>query len=73
MKTWIIALTITAIFILGGVFVAASIDNPKETTDSTQPSCSPGSGCPYGGCTAGNNCGLDTCGATTGSSCGCGK
>ena len=73
MKTWIIAIAITAIFILGGVFVAASIDKQGETTDSTQPTCSPGSGCPYGGCTGEINCGLDTCGATNSGSCGCGR
>lgn len=73
MKAWMIALSIAAIFIIGGVFVAASIDKPVETTKTTSTTCSSGAGCPYGGCTATNNCGLETCGAKTGGSCGCGK
>ena len=73
MKTWMITLAITAIFILGGVFVAASIDKPTGAIQPTPKTCSAGNGCAVGGCTAGNNCGLSTCGATTGGSCGCGK
>jgi len=71
MKAWMLTVAIAAVLLIGGVFVAASLDKPTETTQPT--TCSPGSGCPTGGCSATNNCGLSTCGATTGGSCGCGK
>ena len=65
MKTWIIAIAIATILLVGGIFVSAALDKP---IDRTTPTCTE---CPSGGCTAINNCGSSTCGATTGGSCGC--
>ncbi len=74
MKTLAILAIVAGILLVGGVFVAASIGNPSTKNLSEDSSkCSLESGCPSGGCTKTNNCGLSSCGATKGSSCGCGR
>lgn len=69
MKTWIIAVAIAAIFLVGGIFVSAALDRPADSTVKAPTY----TGCAAGGCTATNNCGSPTCGATTGRSCDCNK
>ena len=76
MKAMVLVIAIAAVLLIGGVFVAATWDKPTDTTKTIKPTsstCSSGQGCPTGGCSATNNCGLSTCGATTGGGCGCGK
>ena len=74
MKTWIVLGTIFILVLTIGIFVSADLTNDKmETTNSG--TCDSGS-CPYassGGCSEENNCGISTCGAVKGGSCGCGR
>lgn len=75
MKTFAILGIIASVLLIGGIFLAGAniFDSSEESTTQTQTSTSCSS-CPYaseGGCTASNNCGLSSCGATTGGSCGC--
>ena len=76
MKAWIMIVGVVAILALAGFAVVKAtsttgevVQTNVETTESAV-SCS---SCPIGGCTAENNCGLSSCGATTGTGCGCGR
>ena len=69
MNNWVIAGIIFAVLLIGGVaFVSAISTNQTNpaTTSATCTSCG-------GKCTAGNNCGLATCGAANGGKCTCGQ
>ena len=69
MNNWVIAGFIFAVLLIGGVaFVSAISTNQTNpvTTSATCTSCG-------GKCTAGNNCGLATCGAAQGKACTCGQ
>lgn len=78
MNKILIAGIIVSLILLIGVaitFIAQPVQ--ADTVGGTPGSCaySSGSGCPYangqGGCTQGSNCGLSTCAAKYGGSCGC--
>ena len=79
MKTWIMAVAIMGLLLIAGVamtFNAKSI-SAQTTTNSAigigGGSCGASSGCGEK-CTAESNCGLASCGATSGTgSCGCSK
>jgi len=68
MKTWIIATLIIGLLVLG-TFGVMALNKTETTTQATEQitSCSTCGN----SCTAENNCGLATCGATTGGTCGC--
>ncbi len=68
MNNWVIAGIIFAVLLIGGVaFVSAISANQTDTvTPATCTSCG-------GKCSAGNNCGLATCGAANGGKCTCGQ
>ena len=77
MKTWMILGVVVVLVLVAGIFVSANLSNDQENNqeDITSGTCDSGS-CPNaatGGCGVGDNCGLSTCGATRGSSCGCGR
>jgi len=69
MKTWIIAAVIV------GLLIAASIGTLSLTKADIAPVKVQSSGCGAcnGKCTASSNCGLSTCGASSGGSCSCGS
>jgi len=72
MKAWIIASVFIGILVIAALGVVSFVKADGQTakqTQTTEPSCS---GC-GNKCTAENNCGLATCGAVSGKSCGCGK
>jgi hypothetical protein len=72
MKTLVIVSILVGFLAIIGI-ATASIGNDEVSVDQSPETCTQGQGCPsQGGCSAGNNCGLSTCGATKGSSCGCG-
>ena len=60
MNNWVIAGIIFAVLLIGGVAFVSAIST-NQTDD--QPKITSCTGC-GGKCTAGNNCGLATCGAT---------
>ncbi len=68
MNNWVIVGIIFAVLLIGGVAVvsAVSANQTDSTTQTTCTSCG-------GKCSAGNNCGLATCGAVNGGKCNCGK
>ncbi|MFA6023389.1 MAG: hypothetical protein WC781_04860 [Candidatus Pacearchaeota archaeon] len=68
MNMWIIGAIIVGLVLVAGTMVIAAEQN-NNTTPVTQKSCG---GC-NGKCTAESNCGLATCGAANGKTCGCGK
>jgi len=76
MKTWIILAIIVGLLAFGA-FVILTNSKTVQADVVSQGTCPYGSaGCPYkaeGGCSQGANCGLDTCAAKYGGSCGCGK
>jgi len=67
MKYWIIA-GLVLILIVGGIF---GVNAYRANASNTQTSV--GCGNCNGGCTAENNCGSSSCGATNGGECTCGK
>ena len=67
MNLWIIAAMLVGLVVLAGTFVIALTESPTEIEETT---C--GNAC-GNSCTAGSNCGLASCGAVTGGSCGCGR
>lgn len=71
MKTLVILGIVLGLLAVVGI-ATAQIGNEEVSSDANPETCSPGQGCPTGGCSAGNNCGLSACEARTGSSCGCG-
>jgi len=60
---------IMRILIIGGIAVSALTTNQAEQKPAEKISCS---SC-GNSCTAEKNCGLATCGAVNGKTCGCGK
>lgn len=68
MNTWVIVGILFGLFVIGGI-AAVNALSPSEDTEKPITSCA---SC-GGKCSAGNNCGLATCGATQGGTCGCGK
>jgi len=69
MNNWVIAGIIFAVLLIGGVAFASAISTNQTDTQPKITSCQ---SC-GGKCTAGNNCGLATCGAANGGKCGCGQ
>ena len=65
MNLWIIASVIVGLLIIGGVAVVNAVENNTENTEQIECSTCGNS------CTAESNCGLSTCGAISGGSCGC--
>ena len=74
MKTMMIAAIVIGLLVVAGIaMVNANIDDPTETQNNAISDASPScSGC-GNGCSAEKNCGLATCGAVNGGSCGCNK
>lgn len=70
MNLWMISAIILGILILGGIAVTAltTQDNGTDTSKTTTSCSSCGNSC-----NAEKNCGLATCGAVNGGSCGCNK
>ena len=70
MNLWMLTAIILGILIIGGIAVTALTTNQAEqkATEKTTSCSSCGNSC-----TAEKNCGLSTCGATNGKTCGCGK
>ena len=68
MKIWIVIAVILAVLTVAGIFVSMNL----VTADSPETETIGCSGC-GNGCTAERNCGLQTCGAVNGGSCGCDK
>lgn len=76
MKAWLIVTVITGLLVLGGLAVVQALDKQADqetdtSTNSEYATC--GSPNCNGGCTEQNNCGISTCGAVSGRSCGCGR
>jgi len=74
MNLWMISAIVLGILILGGIAVTAlttqnNTDSIAGTTTTKNVGCS---SC-GNSCTAEKNCGLATCGAVNGGSCGCNK
>jgi len=67
MNTWIMVGILVGLFVVGGIAAVNALSPSEDAKPIT--SCS---SC-GGKCTAENNCGLATCGATQGKTCGCGK
>ncbi len=69
MKTWIIVAVVAMLVIAGLVAVNALTNDSSSGSEAEQIKCSScGSSC-----TAEKNCGLASCSAVNGASCGCGK
>lgn len=68
MKMWIIAI-IVGLLIVSAVTATIINDTNQTSNIKTTAGCSSCSGT----CTAEKNCGLSTCSATTGKTCGCKK
>ena len=68
MNFWIIAAIVIGVLGIAGVFIvsisAVNADEEIEASECT--SCG-------NACTIDNNCGLSSCGAVNGGSCGCGR
>ena len=69
MNLWIIAAVMIGTLMIAGVAVVNALSSTQEISTTSQKSCS---SC-GNSCTAESNCGLSTCGATNGGTCGCGK
>ncbi len=69
MKVWIIAAVLIAMLLITGIVVSMNNIVSADEQEVEKIECS---GC-GNGCTADRNCGLETCGAVSGGSCGCGK
>jgi hypothetical protein len=70
MKTWIIAITILGILIIGSFVLVQAISDNTETEQKQPISNYPICG---GGCSEGKICGNPTCGIEKTGSCSCGK
>ena len=68
MKLWMIALVL-GLFAIGSVIALATSTETVKAEEPKQLECS---SC-GNSCSVDSNCGLDTCNAVTGGSCGCGK
>ena len=67
MKTKIIVgVIVLALAIIGLVAANLGTTESQENTEVEEPTCG-------GSCSGNQNCGLSSCGATSGRSCGCGK
>jgi hypothetical protein len=71
MKTWIIAALVIGLLVLGTFTVMAL--TKTTITEAQQPAKQISCSSCGNSCNAESGCGLATCGATTGGSCGCGK
>lgn len=67
-----VVIGVLVIATLGVVSFVKAEQTAPATAQTNGPTCGAGGGC-GNACTAGNNCGLSTCGATQGKTCGCGK
>lgn len=66
MNLWIIAGLVAGLLIIGGVAVVNAIGDVPENTEQIESECG-------NSCSAERNCGLVTCEAVSGGSCGCGR
>lgn len=71
MKTWILISLAVGLLLIAGI-VAVNTLNTDTTTDVKQGKSLTCSSC-SGSCTAQKNCGLATCSAVNGGTCGCRK
>lgn len=71
MKMWIISIAV-ALLLIAGMFAVTNFVKAEQSSQSQTPSIAKCSSC-NGQCTAANNCGLATCGAVSGKTCGCQK
>lgn len=77
MKTLIVLGIVLGLLVFAGIVLVINSKTVQADTSSTQETCQYGdASCPYkesGGCAQESNCGLNTCAAKYGGSCGCGK
>ena len=69
MNSWII-FGVIGVLVIAGIAVINAYSNTTTQKTATQTNTCSSCG---NSCTAGKNCGLATCGAVNGGSCGCGK
>jgi len=69
MNLWIIAALLMGFLMIAGIAVVNALPSNQSTSKTSQKTCS---SC-GNSCTEESNCGLATCGATNGGTCGCGK
>lgn len=69
MNAWIIVAIIAGLLMVAGVAVALTSTGSVIAEDANAKTCT---SC-GGSCSAGSNCGLASCQATQGGTCGCGK
>jgi uncharacterized low-complexity protein len=69
MNLWIIAAVFIGVLTIAGVAVVNALPDNQSTLTTSQKTCS---SC-GNSCTKESNCGLATCGAANGGTCGCGK
>ena len=67
MNLWMLTAIILGILIIGGIVVTALTTNQEDQKPAEKISCS---SC-GNSCTTEKNCGLATCGAVNGKTCGC--
>lgn len=70
MNNWVIVGIIVGILLVGGIAFVSAISAADQTTPVTTGTKCSSCG---GKCTAGNNCGVATCGAVSGGKCTCGQ
>jgi len=66
MNLWIIAAIVIGLVAIAGITVVNAYATDNKTETKTCTSCG-------NSCTAKSNCGLKTCGAANGGTCGCGR
>lgn len=74
MKTWIILSLVVGLLLVAGIFAVNAFDAGIPAKVQAQGTAK-ALGCSScgGSCSAEKNCGLKTCGAMNGGTCGCGK
>jgi len=72
MNMWIISAIIAGLLIIGGIAVATIVNAQQEIQPATVIDATECTSC-GNSCTVDNNCGLASCGAVSGGSCGCGR
>ena len=72
MNTWIISAIVAGLLILAGVAVVSTVDAQPEAPSDTIIEASECTSC-GNSCSLESNCGLASCGAVSGGSCGCGR
>ncbi len=69
MNNWVVLGIVLCVLLIGGIAFVSAISTNQQDASTAQATCT---SC-GGRCTAGNNCGLASCGAVNGGKCNCGK